>query len=453
MNAEPILSRSGLAAYAFPAVPLAFLGLPLYVYLPAHYASLPGVGLTVAGLVLFVARLLDLVTDPVVGAATDRLRKYTGFRVIVICASPVLLIGAWWLFRPPTDANGAYLFFFVSLTYLGWTLVTIPYYAWGSLVVPRGHCQTRLAAYREGGVIIGMLAALVAVPLVDGERPLEASSVLLLALLPLSLIVIALGVPEPPRRATSLSNSHMNPWRLWKTAAPASRALVRVHWLNSLANGIPATLFLLYGEQVLELSVAQVSVPLILYFVSGLVFLPFWTRHASRVGRKLAWRNAIIVAMVGFVPAAWLGAGDMGWFILVCIVTGATLGADVALPAALQAERVEAETTLHGHERGGSLFGLWGLAGKLALALAVGISLPLLDLMTSQPLALAPSQVLPLVYAGLPIAIKFSTLMLLHRSDFGEHHGAVAPGKTVEESHHGETALNTVPAVGDTERM
>ena len=55
--------RGSMAAYALPAVSLAFLGLPLYVYLPAHYAALPGVGLAAVGVVLLVARLLDLLTD------------------------------------------------------------------------------------------------------------------------------------------------------------------------------------------------------------------------------------------------------------------------------------------------------------------------------------------------------------------------------------------------------
>ena len=53
-----------MAAYALPAVALAFLGLPLYVYLPAHYAELPGIGLAAVGAVLLFARLLDLLTDP-----------------------------------------------------------------------------------------------------------------------------------------------------------------------------------------------------------------------------------------------------------------------------------------------------------------------------------------------------------------------------------------------------
>ncbi len=63
-----------LMVYALPAVPLAFLGLPLYVYLPAHYADLPGLGLAAVGVVLLLARLLDLVTDPLVGLLTDRTR-------------------------------------------------------------------------------------------------------------------------------------------------------------------------------------------------------------------------------------------------------------------------------------------------------------------------------------------------------------------------------------------
>jgi len=448
----PGLSRAGLAAYALPAAPLAFLGLPLYVYLPAHYAALPGVGLTVAGLVLFVARLLDLATDPLVGALTDRFRRYTGFRAIILAGTPVLLVGAWWLFRPPADADGWYLFAFVSLTYLGWTLVTVPYYAWGALVVPPGHPRTRLAAYREGGVILGMLAALVAVPLIDGDRPLEAASLLLLILLPLSVLV-ALRVREPPRMEQAPSPQAGSPWRLWRSAAPASRALVRVHLVNSLANGIPATLFLLYGEQVLGLSGAQVGLPLILYFLGALLFLPLWTWYARRVGRVRAWRHSIVVAMAGFVPAAWLGDGDIGWFMAVCVVTGATLGADLALPAALQAERVEAENRLHGHERGGSLFGLWGLAGKLALALAVGISLPLLDLLTASPFALAPDRALPLLYAGLPVTIKLATLMLLMRSDLGEPYAGTDSGSTVKETDDGQIHLPAVGAARGTGRL
>ena len=54
------LSRQHLAAYALLAVPLAFLGLPLYVYLPAQYAAMPEIGLALSGLVLMGARLLDL---------------------------------------------------------------------------------------------------------------------------------------------------------------------------------------------------------------------------------------------------------------------------------------------------------------------------------------------------------------------------------------------------------
>ncbi len=67
---------SALLIYAVPAIPLAFLGLPLYVYLPAHYAGLPGLGLAAVGVVLLLARLLDLVTDPLVGLLSDRSRPY-----------------------------------------------------------------------------------------------------------------------------------------------------------------------------------------------------------------------------------------------------------------------------------------------------------------------------------------------------------------------------------------
>ena len=55
--AKPLPS---LMVYALPAIPLAFLGLPLYVYLPAHYADLPGLGLAAVGAVLLARPLLPL---------------------------------------------------------------------------------------------------------------------------------------------------------------------------------------------------------------------------------------------------------------------------------------------------------------------------------------------------------------------------------------------------------
>lgn len=101
-------------AYAALAVPLAFLGLPLYVYVPSLYAQLPAIGLGLAGGVLFGARLLDLLTDPAVGWMGDRLRHRVHPLGWMLFGVPVIAFGVHALFNPPADAGVAYLAVSVS---------------------------------------------------------------------------------------------------------------------------------------------------------------------------------------------------------------------------------------------------------------------------------------------------------------------------------------------------
>lgn len=51
---------------------LAFVALPLYVHLPAHYATAFGVPLASLGALLLAARALDAVIDPWIGRLCDR---------------------------------------------------------------------------------------------------------------------------------------------------------------------------------------------------------------------------------------------------------------------------------------------------------------------------------------------------------------------------------------------
>ncbi len=96
---QPLLSRRILLAYGAPALPAAMLGLPLLVYLPSFYAETIGLGLTSVGAILLLARLWDVVTDPLVGVLSDRTRSRIGRRrpwlAISARANRLLTRAAW----------------------------------------------------------------------------------------------------------------------------------------------------------------------------------------------------------------------------------------------------------------------------------------------------------------------------------------------------------------------
>ena len=100
---------------------------------------------------------------------------------------------------------------------------------------------------------------------------------------------------------------------------------------------------------------------------------------------------------------------------LICILTGAALGADLALPPAIQADVADYDQWRFGADRTGVQFALWGMATKLALAAAVGLALPGVAWMGFDPEL--PSEVgrsaLIVIYAGIPVVIKVVAIVAI----------------------------------------
>ena len=401
------MTRRQLFTYAAPSLPLAMLGLPMYVYLPKVYAELPLIGLTVAGLTLFAARLFDLASDPVVGWLADRYRHLVHPLAWIGTGIPITVTGVWMLFHPTPETGAPALFGYVVLTYAGWTLIGVPHYAWGAELVASERERQRLSTWREGAVLLGALLALFVAASAQQEAALHWMAWLVGLGLPISWITLW-HLPRNPRRLVSTRTPH-GPF--WSRIGDNMRRLIGLHFFNALAAGIPATLFLLYAETTLALTGTQTGLLLLTYFAAGILGLPLWLNAAGRIGAVRAWRHAVWLAAVAFLPAVLLGPGDLLWFGLICVATGATLGADVALPAAIQARLANIESRRHGMPQEGSAFGAFGLAGKLALALAVGISLPLLEILRDTGVA----DPLPWMYALFPALIKLGVGLALTR--------------------------------------
>jgi GPH family glycoside/pentoside/hexuronide:cation symporter len=394
-----------LVRYAGISLPMAFLGLPLYVYVPITYAEISAIGLTTAGIVIFIARLLDVVTDPLMGWLQDRFRDYFSPKYWMMLSIPILIAGVFYLFNPTPDSSLGYLAMAVTATYLGWTMLSIPYLALGSEIGRNTQMRRKVALWRESGVLLGGLLALVTVALLS-DSPLEAMSQLFIVLL---LLTVMLIVTMPNKPISTQSASSLSSWALLRNSI-GLKPLLGLHFINALAAGIPATLFIVFAEEIVAVTDAEMGILLLTYFLSGLLTLPLWNRIAQRVGVISTWRLSLLLAIVGFIPVFILGQEDLMLYWWVCVITGASLGADMALPSSLLAKVLQDHSKQSGLSQEASGFGLWGMAGKLALAAAVGISFPLLDIATDLQ---AREGALIMLYAAIPILLKFIVWMLL----------------------------------------
>ena len=120
----------------------------------------------------------------------------------------------------------------------------------------------------------------------------------------------------------------------------------------------------------------------------------------------------MVLAIVSFAFVLTLGPGDTTTFAIICIASGATIGADLTLMPALFARRMAAISP-----NAGQGFGLWSLVTKFTLAFAAAALLPLLEVsgfrsgVTDNP-AFA-LQVLTYLYALVPCLLKLVAIALL----------------------------------------
>ncbi len=407
-----------LLAYAAPALPLAILGLPLNVHLPNFWAGAMGLSLGTVGLVLTLVRLMDVVIDPAIGRISDRLRTRIGRRrPPIVLALPLGLLGGAALFFPPAGAGAVWLFGSYALLTCAWSLIALPWQAWGAELSDDYRERTRIVAWRETGTLLGIVLSAVlpaVLGLVDPATVLHVLALLCAALTLPAVMALLTLVRERPARAGAVSHGLGEAVRTaW--ANPPFRRLLAAWSVNGIANGLPAALFLLLCRHIL--ADPDAAGPLLLaYFVAGIGSVPLWTWVAARIGKHRAWCWAMLWTCAGFLPVLALGPGDTTAFLVICVVTGAGLGADLALPPAMQADVIDLDTLNHGEARAGLFFAAWTMAQKSGNALSVGLAFGVLGLIGFDAVGVndaAHLRALAVLYCLVPVILKLAAIALV----------------------------------------
>jgi Na+/melibiose symporter-like transporter len=417
LSAPVALPRQASAAYGLLGLPLAFVALPVYVHLPNLYAQQYGVTLAALGAVLLLSRSIDAVVDPWLGRWGDKLYRHS-WQVVWLAAVLLALavaLGFTALFFPPAAAlspTGLLVWVGCALTlsHLAYSGLGILHQAWAARQGGGGIAQSRWVAWREGFALVGVLLAS-ALPALWGWGPTTA----------LLVIMLGLGLFFWRRVARSALASKLEVvpghavgslWQPWQHAG--FRRLLMVFMLNGLASAVPATLVLFFVQDLLQAPKAMEPLFLGLYFAAGALSFPLWLKVIDRIGLLRTWATGMTLSVLAFISVVTLGAGDTTGFLLVCALSGMALGADLTVPGALLNQLID-----RCGERGrtdGAFMGWWNLATKLNLALAAGLSLPLLGLWGYAPGQQGADAVLALglAYGLLPCVLKLLAGLALY---------------------------------------
>jgi len=410
-----LLPQRQVLAYGALGLPLAMAALPIYVHVPRLYAEISGMSLSLLGLLLLFSRLTDAFIDPFLGAWSDRSAKR---QRLIVLALPLLALGMLALLHPPQQGAAVWLLGSMLLTYFAFSLASVAYQAWGAEIGRDASERTRLTASREGFGLLGVVLAAILPGLLsdDAAQGLSRLSWLFVLFLSLLAFLTLRGAPATAGRVPVAGKLLGGPWQV--LADHRFRRLLTVFVVNGIAAALPATLVLFFVVDVLRAE-AWGGAFLALYFVSGIGFLPVWVMLSRPYGRVSAWVASMIVAVIAFSWAWTLGAGDVKAYAVICLLSGAALGADLTLPAALLADIAESGNSNAGQlkhpAQAGAYFGWWNLVAKLNLALAAGLALPLLDQLGYRPSVAEATLGLSAVYCLLPLFFKTIAAVLAWR--------------------------------------
>jgi Na+/melibiose symporter-like transporter len=410
------LSRSQLAAYSVFSVPLAMAALPVYVHVPKLYAGELGMPLALIGALLLAARLLDALQDPLLGYLSDRCTRLPlGRSLPIVLSVPLLACGFVGLFHPPqANQMGLAIWLIVNLliVYIGFSAASISYFAMGADLSDDYHQRTRVTATRSAFGLLGVLLAAAAPGLLGRD---EASGLALFSLLFVPALIMAAFVTlrQTARPVvTAVPNATLRTILLPLRNAKF-RWLMGVFVLSGIAGAIPGTLILFFVEDIVQRP-NLAGMFLALYFVFGALGMPIWIAVSRRIGKRNAWIGGMFLAVMAFVWAYFLQAGDVLPFALVCALSGIAYGAELAIPPSMLADMVDADARRDRQRPDGVYFGLWQMIEKFNLAAAAGIALPLLAWSGYEPGVLQhQAGSLSAVYALLPCAVKLAAAALL----------------------------------------
>lgn len=395
-----------LLKYGLIAFPLAFVGLPIYLHAPDFYATQVGLSLGVIGFALLALRLVDAVQDPLIGFLSDRYHRHRP--LILMGGAFMLSVGLWMLFHPVNDAALLWLCLSVFICTTGFSIVSINVNALGGLWHVADNDVTKIMGTREGLGLIGLLTASITPPILfeffDTARAFHLLSLGFIPLIVLCVWGFLSWLRTAPLHAVDQHKNHISFHTILKPRH--AKLFFSSFALSSIATAIPGVLIIFYVRDYLGAE-NYLGLFLLVYFLSGAAAMPLWHYISRKISVISAWRLSMVLAAITFVWVFLLAPQDVIAYGLVCLFSGMAVGANLALPPTIIANIMAAENHQNAASR---YYALMALIAKMALAVATGVALPILDIFGYQAGIMNDSLLLPAAYGLVPIIFQIMAI-------------------------------------------
>lgn len=423
--------------YSLPAAALAYMASLAAMYLLKFASDVLLIAPALFSTFFVLSRVVDAISDPAAGYASDRTRLALGRRRPWVLAAAIPMCACFWaVWSPPSflpklggpELASAWVGVALVLYYLAHTAAAVPHLALGAELTADHHDRTRVFGVRAVAEFVGMGAAAGSMAWLQTSDDPRAAARMIATLF--SFATLLLLIPSTLRMAERpefQARTASSPLRALRDVAgnPHARILLGVLIIDTLSLNMMGVLFPFIAAYALPEGTAPSSTFIGATIAIAIGSFPVWPVLARRYGKRNAWLMALAIRILGF--AIMLFGWDRPWLQAMTVVLVATsMSCTFVLPPSIKADVIDYDELLSGERKEGSYFACWNFAQKLAAAGAVAIAGGALELIGYEANALQTATArtaMQWLFTGAPLLMHLVAFWLLCqlRLDTAEH--------------------------------
>lgn len=420
-----------LLAYSAPVCATIFLWNPTVSILPGLYAKYFGLSLTAVASVLFIARVVDAIVDPIAGYLSDRHRMAGGSRKTWVIAGGAALCGsAYFLFTPPVPATFAYYLSGSLAFYLSWTVFDIPHFAWGAELVGDYKGRALIYGYRGVAIYVGLIAFAILPFLPIFASTVYTPDTLRFALVvgaTFMLVMLAFSVSLTPEGRIATTQAE-DSFRSVCASVFGNRPLlhfIATYVCFSLSYGMWSGFIFIYLDSYLNLG-SWTAVIFLVFSIGALLSIPIWVKAVAATSKTVVLAAGIALHLVSLGAYVWV-TPETTWWIPLLASCGVHIGvaAFALITPALLADVVDYGTLVFKRNRASTYFAFLTLAFKTTSGLGAGIVLALIGYFGFDATASTQSETavrgVRLAFIALPALLAVAAFILAIRTPITQH--------------------------------
>jgi len=406
------------------------MGFFLFYLTEAH-----GISPVLAGTCLLVPRLWDAISDPIMGAISDRTKSRMGRR------RPYLLIGSilfgvsfyFTLAMPDLPSEMAKAVYFTVMYVIlstAYTIYDVPYSSMVSEMSQSYKERTNIVGYKMMAARLGILLSVSLAPLVFTSQATLAEGFRLLGLITGVLIVISglvafLTTKNAPRIVSRPKKFSLSAeFRAIAENRPF-RVLFVVFLFQNLAIGAAATCLVYFITIAMQASASLFGPLMIVGALTATLATPPWVVIVRKLGKKRAYTLGLAYSAFMALPAFFLPPSLylllFGLFFLIALGDAG----NQLLPNSMVADTVEVDELQSGQRREGTIFGAWAFCRKAGMAggaFLTSVVLAQFGFVSGAGLEQSDSAMLGIrvAYSALPFLLWLGAILAVRRYDLTE---------------------------------